>query len=106
VRRIVYACAVLFMLLTIGSVGASDYTLKIFGNANMDDTIDQKDVAYVESVIKGSNPATNLSDANYDGRIDDKDIDQIRNIINGTEKNITIVCNPPLWKKYHHRDAC
>lgn len=32
----------------------TDYTLGIFGNANMDDTIDENDVAYVEGVIKGT----------------------------------------------------
>jgi hypothetical protein len=31
--------------------GASDCTLGIFGNANMDNIIDEKDVAYVEGVI-------------------------------------------------------
>ena len=69
----------------------SDFTLGIFGNANMDDTIDEKDVAYVEGVIKGTNAATNLSDANYDGAVDEKDIDQIEQIISGKDKEITIV---------------
>jgi len=51
----------------------------------------QKDIAYLEGVIKGTNPATNLSDANYDGKIDARDIDQIEKIINGDEKEITII---------------
>jgi iron complex transport system substrate-binding protein len=70
---------------------AADYALGIFGNANMDDTIDEKDVAYVEGVIKGINAATNLSDANYDGKTDAKDIDQIKLMMRGEEKNLTIV---------------
>ncbi|RJE46832.1 hypothetical protein A7K50_12470 [Dehalobacter sp. MCB1] len=56
----------------------------------MDDTIDEKDVAYVEGVIKGTNAATNLSDANYDGKVDSQDVDQIEQIINGTEKTLII----------------
>jgi len=68
----------------------SDFTLEIFGNANMDDTIDEKDVAYVEGVIKGTNVATNLSDANYDGKIDAQDTDQIKKVIANEEKALTI----------------
>ena len=77
--------------LAIGSAGASDYTLDIFGNANMDDTIDEEDIAYVEGIIKGENAATNLSDANYDGEVDEKDIAQIEEIIKGEEKNLTLI---------------
>jgi iron complex transport system substrate-binding protein len=85
--------ALLITLTTsISNLGAgSDFNLGIYGNANMDDTIDEKDVAYVEGVIKGTNAATNLSDANYDGKIDEKDATQIEEIINGTEKEITII---------------
>lgn len=35
-------------------VNASDYTLAIFGNANMDDTIDERDIEYVDGVINGT----------------------------------------------------
>lgn len=70
---------------------AENFTLDIFGNANMDNTIDQKDITYVEGVISGSNAATNLSDANYDGRIDSQDIEQINDIMAGTEKNLTLI---------------
>lgn len=69
----------------------SDFALGIFGNANMDDTIDEKDVAYVEGVIKGTNAVTNLSDANYDGSIDAEDIDQIERIIKDEETNLTFI---------------
>jgi len=70
---------------------AFDNTLEIFGNANMDDTIDEKDVEYVEGVIKGTNAATTLSDANYDGKIDENDISQIEQIIAGEEQKLTII---------------
>ena len=80
-----------FALLTAMPAFASDYTLGIFGNANMDDRIDEKDVAYLEGVIKGTNPATNLSDANYDGKIDGRDTDQIEKIIKGEEEELHIL---------------
>lgn len=96
--RTVCAWAMLCVLLAFGSAGASDYSLEIFGNANMDETIDEMDIAYVEGIIKGANAATNLSDANYDGKVDKKDITQIEQIISGEEKEITIICNPPNGK--------
>jgi len=88
----------LCVLLAFGSAGASDYSLEIFGNANMDETIDERDITYVEGIIKGTNAATNLSDANYDGKVDEKDITQIEQTISGEEKEITIICNPPNGK--------
>ncbi len=68
-----------------------NFTLDIFGNANMDEDIDERDIAYLEGVIKGKNAATNLSDANCDGKIDVQDINQIKEIINGTEKELTLI---------------
>jgi iron complex transport system substrate-binding protein len=85
--------ALLIALTTsVSTLGAgSDFTLGIFGNANMDDTIDEKDVAYVEGVIKGTNAATNLSDANYDGKTDSLDLAQIKLILDRDEKNLTLI---------------
>ena len=70
---------------------ASDYTLGIYGNANMDDIINEEDKAYTEDIIKGTNEETKLADANYDGLIDEDDISQIENIINGVETEITFI---------------
>lgn len=77
----------------------SDNALGIFGNANMDDTIDDRDISYVEGVIKGTNAATNLSDANYDGIVDEKDISQIKAIMDGAETELTVVSESP-WDTY------
>jgi iron complex transport system substrate-binding protein len=74
-----------------GDQNANDYTLGIFGNANLDATIDKIDVSYVEGIINGSNTNTRLSDANYDGKIDESDIDQIESIIRGEEKTLTVI---------------
>ena len=74
-----------------GDLKGESFALGIYGNANIDDTIDDKDIAYIEGVINGTNAATNLSDANYDGKIDSNDIDQIKQIISGDESEITLI---------------
>jgi iron complex transport system substrate-binding protein len=85
-------CAIVMLIAAlIPSVIAAEYTLDIFGNANMDDTIDQKDIAYVEDVVRGTKAASNLTDANHDGKVDETDIEQIKQIINGTEKELYLV---------------
>ena len=77
-----------FMFQAVMPMNASDFTLNVFGNANMDDTIDEKDIEYVEGIVNGKNDVTKLADANYDGKIGDEDIDQINSIISGTEKEL------------------
>jgi iron complex transport system substrate-binding protein len=73
-----------------GDLNAGNFTLGIFGNANLDESVDGRDVTYVEGIINGRNLPTDLSDANYDGKIDDKDLDQIEKIIAGVEKELTL----------------
>lgn len=88
------ACGVviaLCMSLALMPVSASDFTLEIFGNANMDDTIDDLDIKYVQGILDGTNDETDLADANYDGKIDEEDIAQIELLIDGNEKELTIV---------------
>jgi len=70
---------------------ASDYVLDIFGNANMDDVINEDDIVYVEGIIGGSNEATDLADANMDGRVDENDIAQIEQIIRGEESELSLI---------------
>ncbi|OPY54588.1 MAG: Periplasmic binding protein [Methanosaeta sp. PtaU1.Bin112] len=70
---------------------ASGWTLEIFGNANLDDTIDEEDIRYVGGILAGSNNSTDFADANHDGLVDGKDIEQIRSIINGEEKELTLL---------------
>ncbi len=67
------------------------FSLSIFGNANMDYTIDEQDVNYLEEVIGKTKAATNLSDANLDGSIDDKDVELVNEIIRGDEKEISVI---------------
>jgi iron complex transport system substrate-binding protein len=68
-----------------------DYTPKVLGNANMDGTIDQKDIDFLNAIIAGTESPTALADANDDGKIDDKDIDQVENILQDTESEISVI---------------
>lgn len=81
----------LLIVITAASAAETDFTLGIYGNANMDQTIDESDIAYVEGIISGTKESTDLADANYDGRVDELDLDQIRKIIGGGEENLSIV---------------
>ncbi len=64
------------------------FALEIFGNANMDEIIDEKDIIYLQRIIRGEVNATQFADANKDGKIDEKDIEQVRAIINGNASYI------------------
>lgn len=77
--------------LTVASGLIGDNVMKVFGNANMDNRIDEGDIAYVQGIINGTNKPTDLADADYNGKIDSNDIDQIKKIIAGQEKEITII---------------
>jgi len=71
---------------------AGDYTLQIFGNANMDDVIDEQDLDAVEAMIGGTEAAqTELSDADHDGDLDEDDLDLIGRIIRGDPANVTLI---------------
>ncbi len=82
------------LILIISSVsGASvlDYTLKIYGNANMDEDINDLDVSYLKKIIAGNEKETAYADANHDGFVNDEDISQIQQLIDGTASTITLV---------------
>lgn len=72
-------------------VSGDDYVLNIFGNANLDGTIDQDDAAYIKSIIDGVGASTDLADANFDGQIDEADVSKVQDIINGTESSLTVL---------------
>jgi len=92
-NKIRTTCEIVVMILcmVLTPVGASDFKLKVFGNANMDDTIDELDIKYVQGIIEGTNEVTELADANYNGEVDEDDISQIEQIIGGVEKKLTIM---------------
>ena len=79
-----------FALLMLSASG-NGYVLHIFGNANLDDDINDQDLAYLERIIEGTEEPTWLSDADNNGEIDESDISLVQSIINGTPSEITIV---------------
>lgn len=81
---------------------AESFTLKIYGNANLDDVIDEKDVEYIREVIAGTQSQTIFSDTNLDGKIDENDVVSAEKIISGTEENLTIIdsANSTITVKY------
>lgn len=76
---------------------AADGRLWIVGNANLDDVLDSKDIAWIKKIIRGQanevilNPGlsshsvnTRMADANQDGVIDKKDIEKVQSMIDAT----------------------
>lgn len=63
----------------------SDVRLRIFGNANGDDVIDDKDVKAIQGLIDNEvadwKKTNYFADANHDGKIDDKDVEVVKKII-------------------------
>lgn len=66
-------------------------TLEVYGNANMDDKINQDDIDYLNNIIAGTNSTTTFADANKDGTINQADIEQTTNIINGNAAYINLL---------------
>jgi iron complex transport system substrate-binding protein len=79
-----------FLLLAVPSIAAG-YTLHIFGNANMDDIIDEEDLALIEAMIGGSVAETELADADHDGDLDEDDLVRVGEIIRGDPTEITLI---------------
>jgi iron complex transport system substrate-binding protein len=67
------------------------FALEIYGNANMDEVIDEKDAEFVTEIINGNENETQFADANRDGMINQEDIDQINAILEGTATYIWIL---------------
>jgi len=72
-------------------IAMCDAIFDIFGNANLDNLINESDAFFVQGIIDGTNKATPLADANHDGKVDKNDIDRIEQIINGTQKELIIL---------------
>lgn len=71
------------------AVFQTDSVAQVYGNANMDYTIDGRDVEYLQSIVNGDtnwNAIENpFADSNNDGRITQDDIDLVNKIINKEE---------------------
>lgn len=92
-RSIAGITVLLLLSIVAGTVSGStalDYTLKVFGNANLDDEIDERDITYVTSIIDGNEDTTEYADANHDGKVDQADIEQIKRIIDKSGDSLII----------------
>ena len=82
---------IICMLLALMPVNAADFVLEIYGNANMDDLLNNDDLQYLEGILAGTNTATKLADADFDGKIDEADVAQVQAILDGKEKKLTFI---------------
>ncbi len=102
-----------FALLMLSASG-NGYVLHIFGNANLDDDINDQDLEYLERVIEGTEEPTWLSDADNNGKIDESDITLVKSIISGVPseiKNIdsdnkTVTVKQPLERLVIYTHQC
>ena len=86
---ILLTVAVAAIFLIAFSSNAVSYTLKIHGNANMDESINDADLTYLEKLIKGD--AERTSSLMLTIRfVDEKDIEQIKKIIAGDEEFLVV----------------
>ncbi|MDI9395187.1 MAG: ABC transporter substrate-binding protein [Euryarchaeota archaeon] len=76
-------------VITTSNTGMN-FTLFIYGNANGDMDIDQKDIDLIEQIGAGKAKSTHLADANLDGKVDSKDVEQVKAIIGGTATEIIV----------------
>ncbi|QLH74547.1 MAG: ABC transporter substrate-binding protein [Methanomassiliicoccales archaeon] len=61
--------------------GPARFVLEVYGNADLDEDIDEEDLDYVRSIISGELNTTEYADANNDGEINIADVAQIEDII-------------------------
>jgi iron complex transport system substrate-binding protein len=82
--------SILALCLMVG-ISAADFTLHVYGNANMDDVIDEEDIEYARGIMAGTHDMTDLADVNGDGKVDEEDIRLIEEIIDGTAAEIKVI---------------
>lgn len=77
--------------------------LMVFGNANNDDYIDQKDIDTLKKIISGELSETKYADANRDGKVDEKDIQFVQDII---DKKVDKVYVAQIYNKQEQIVDC
>ena len=66
------------------------FTLSVYGNADMNDSLDENDIEYLKKIINGTLEETQFADANYDGGIDGADIAHIESLLAEEETEVTM----------------
>lgn len=87
----VAVCAISLLLISPVLAIEDDYVLDIYGNANLDDTIDMRDITYTARIICLLEEETYLADANYDEEVDVFDMWQEGLMILGRESELTVI---------------
>lgn len=64
----------IYALVALSPANAADFVLEIYGNANMDEYLNQDDLDYINDIVSGKIEPTKLADANFDGKVDEEDI--------------------------------
>jgi iron complex transport system substrate-binding protein len=83
--------ASILALCLMGGISSADFTLHVYGNADMDDVIDERDIEYARAIMDGTQDMTDLADVNGDGEVDEEDIRLIEEIIDGTAAEIKVI---------------
>ena len=100
VAVVIIAAVAAFVVMNNGNGGGSEPTdddkeyyidtkLRVFGNANNDDYLDNKDLAFIKDIADGKtswhSTANPLADANVDGKVDSKDYNLVKDFLDGKE---------------------
>ena len=89
--NLLYIGIITALIMLILPASASVDTLGVYGNANLDNTINMQDVTYTELIILEYKDTNDLADAKFDENIDILDVTQIELIILQKEKQLTFV---------------
>jgi len=94
---VVAVCVVAIAAFVVLGQGNSKYVsdddtgrLKVFGNADNNDYLNNDDIKYLEKIIAGQEKETKFADANRDGKVDNNDIQFVKDILNGKQKTVWI----------------
>ena len=79
--------------------------LKIYGNADNNDYLDNDDVKALEKIINGEMKETTFADANQDGKVDSKDIDFVKRMVNREKMTIYYLNNDGIVKTAHYPET-
>lgn len=81
----------IYALVVLSPTNAADFVLEIYGNANMDEYLNQDDLDYIRDIVAGKTEPTKFADANFDAQVNEQDIEQVQAIMEGRETNITYI---------------
>lgn len=109
----VIAIAATFAAIGNGDGGKDDYVapkdtrLWIFGNANMDDRLDENDMKYLDRILSGEREPTQFADANNDGDVNEKIGSTLGSSSIATRLYVSTICrmtaSPPLTSSEQRR---